>query len=214
MKHGLLPLLFIALGWMTVPSVYAVNLQFLKYRPISYMSEEAFEDFKAKLVNALDTESDGYVFTWTRVEEESSARVVFLNTYNLDTGICRKIKSELHVNNRDGRSILHICKIDTWQLQASPITRLGDDGWKVLSKEADYTLAEVADGVPNSWIIPASGTTGTLVPVKSEFTEHGLCRHVSVSIHFNSGELVDDVVRFCRDGEGNWKRRSEWRDQE
>ena len=67
-------------------SVFAVNLQFLKDRPISYMSEEAFEDFKARLIHALDTEADGYIFSWSNPEEDSSARVVFLNTYSLDTG--------------------------------------------------------------------------------------------------------------------------------
>ena len=202
------------LGLLHCPVVFAVNLQFLKDRPISYMSEEAFEDFKTKLIHALDTEADGYIFSWSNLEEDSSARVVFLNTYSLDAGTCRKIKTELHVNNRDGRSILHICKDEAWQLRASPISRFSAGAWEILSREVDYTLAEVADGVPNSWIIPTSGITGTLVPVKSEFTDHGLCRHVSVSIHFSTGELVDDVIRFCRDEDGNWKRRSEWRDQD
>ena len=214
MKHGLVLMMVIGLGISHSPSAYAVNLQFLRDRPISYMSEEAFEDFKVKLTHALDNEEDGFIFTWSNDEEDSTARVVFLNSYNLDAGTCRKIKTELHVNNRDGRSILHICKDETWQLRASPISKLSDDGWEILSTEVDYTLAEVADGVPNSWIIPANGITGTLVPVKSEYTENGLCRHISVSIHFNSGELVDDVIRFCRDSEGDWKRRSEWRDQD
>lgn len=214
MKHILVSMLLFFLIFCLSPSAVAVNLQFLKDRPISYMSEEAFEEFKTKLIHALDTEADGYVFNWSNPEEDSSARVVFLNTYSLDAGTCRKIKTELHVNNRDGRSILHICKDEAWQLRASPISQFSDVAWEILSREVDYTLAEVADGVPNSWIIPVSGITGTLVPVKSEFTDHGLCRHVSVSIHFNTGELVDDVVRFCREPDGNWKRRSEWRDQE
>ena len=100
MKQSIVILTLIMFSLCFASSAFAINLFFLKDRPISNMSKQDFEEFRTAVIQVLDENDDGYVLNWSSTSESSSARLILLNTYIIDDKTCRKFKTNLTVGKR------------------------------------------------------------------------------------------------------------------
>lgn len=101
----------------TVPNVFAVNMQFLKYSPVSDFSETDFELLQKTGVSAINNNDNGQASTWQNPETGHYGSIKPLDRKTIDNMPCRTVVIENHTKQRSGQSKFTFCKVDNkWKV--------------------------------------------------------------------------------------------------
>lgn len=117
-KTGVLPIC-VALVALIAPSCgWAVNLQFLKYDPVQYFTEEDWRLASEVFEQAMNGNPDGVLSSWENPESGNSGTITPLETYRNNDGMrCRTATVRNRARHLEDEYTFKFCK--------------GDDGvWK------------------------------------------------------------------------------------
>ncbi len=108
----------LSLLFMLSSNSLAVNMQFLKYSPVSDFTAEDFEMLQNTGKAALKENKDGVSSEWKNAESKNSGIITPLKTLEIDGMHCRKTKIENHTETRSGNATFTFCKTsdNKWKL--------------------------------------------------------------------------------------------------
>ncbi len=90
----------------------AVNMQYLKYSPVSEFTDTDFELLQTTGVQALNEYKNGQMSEWKNEETGHSGTITPLDTSEINGYNCRKTRISNHTQEKDGQAVFTFCKID------------------------------------------------------------------------------------------------------
>ena len=103
----------LALSSMLILSsnLYAVNMQYLRYSPVTEFTPEDFSMLQNSGVKALNDNVDGKTNSWTNPETNHSGSITPLNSSVIDGMQCRKTKITNQTETNKGEVVFTFCKV-------------------------------------------------------------------------------------------------------
>jgi len=97
---------------------FAVNMQYLKYSPVSDFTAEDFEMLQTTGFAALKENKDGASSEWKNSESNNSGVITPLNTSEIDGRHCRKVKIKNITVTKSGSAVFTFCEVSDgdWKL--------------------------------------------------------------------------------------------------
>lgn len=96
---------------------YAVNMQYLRYSPVSEFTDTDFEILQTTGIKALDNNENGQVSEWKNPETGHSGSITTHNSSSIDGMACRKTTIKNQTKTRSGQATFTFCKVkEQWKL--------------------------------------------------------------------------------------------------
>ncbi|MCW8928929.1 MAG: RT0821/Lpp0805 family surface protein [Gammaproteobacteria bacterium] len=108
----------LCLIFMLTSNVSAVNMQFLKYSPVSDFTPEDFEMLQTTGKKALTDNKDGMTSEWKNPESKNSGSITPISSSTIDGMNCRKVKIINQAENKSGSAVFTFCQLpgNEWKI--------------------------------------------------------------------------------------------------
>lgn len=191
----------------TIGQAYAGKYDFITDSILTNLSEQDIESFHETVYKTLETVDDKKVILW---QGKSGVKGKLLAQFSYQSaGLpCRRVRFAFQdINKLTEAYKFDICKSDTgWEIIATPSSSFTNDDWKRFGEELDYSLNNVKNGSPVSWVSEKSGISGVFVPLSTETKGQKTCRNIAISLIDKKGRTSDGNYRFCRQTDNSWTR--------
>ena len=110
-------ILFSGLFFVLAMNSYAVNMQYLRYSPVSEFTDADFEMLQTTGINALDNNDNGQASEWKNPETEHFGSITPHDSTTVDGMSCRKATIKNQTKTHSGQSTFTFCKVKgKWKL--------------------------------------------------------------------------------------------------
>ncbi len=93
-------------------NVQAVNLQYLKYSPVSEFTETDFELLQSTGLTALNEYKDGQTTEWKNEQSGHYGSITLLESSEIKGNYCRKTRIKNYTQQKNGQAVFTFCKIN------------------------------------------------------------------------------------------------------
>jgi surface antigen len=185
----------------------ASKLDFLKDSILTALSEQDIKSFHQTAYKTLETVDDKEVVYW---QGESGVKGKLLAQFSYQSsGLpCRRIRFAFQDSSKLTEAYkFDICKSsNSWKIVATPASSFTNDDWQRFDEELEYSLNNVRNGSPVSWVSVKSGVSGVFVPLSTETKSQKTCRNIAISLIDRQGRTSDGSYRFCQQTDHSWTR--------
>lgn len=192
--------------FVTIPA-NAGRYDFITDSILTNLSQQDIQSFRQIAYKTLETVDDKKVILW---QGESGVKGKLLAQFSYQSaGLpCRRVRFAFQDTEKLTEAYkFDICKSDTgWEIIATPASSFTNDDWQRFGEELDYSLNNVKNGSPVSWVSEKSGISGVFVPLSTETKDHKTCRNIAISLIDRAGRTSDGNYRFCQQADHSWAR--------
>lgn len=185
----------------------AGKLDFLKDSILTTLTEQDIKSFHQATYKTLETVDDKQVVFW---QGESGIKGKLLAQFSYQSAEipCRRIRFAFQDSDKLTEAYkFDICKqSDGWKIVATPASSFTNKDWQRFDEELDYSLNNVSNGSPVSWVAATSGVSGVFVPLSTETKNQKTCRNITISLIDRQGRTSDGSYRFCQQADHSWTR--------
>jgi surface antigen len=115
--------LFFFLALMTLfvmtQNIYAFNMQYLKYSPVSKFTDKDWEILKETGKKVLNNGKDGETVSWENQESDNHGSFKPVSTSTANGQTCRVIEIRNYSGNLSGKAVYTFCKQDDGKWKVS-----------------------------------------------------------------------------------------------
>ncbi len=106
---------------ISVQTTYSVNLQWLKYSPVRYFTEQDWEMAKKAADEVLNHRSIGEALSWKNPDTGNSGDSMVTGTSEKDGKACKTLQITSRARNHEGKSNYLFCKQSdgTWKVDTT-----------------------------------------------------------------------------------------------
>lgn len=192
---------------LTTLQVHAGRYDFITNSILTDLSEQDIESFHQTAYKTLETVDDKKVILW-QGKSGIKGKLLAQFSYESDSLPCRRVRFAFQDTEKLTEAYkFDICKSEAgWEIVATPASSFTKADRQRFDEELTYSLNNVKNGSPVSWVTEKSGISGVFVPISTETKDQKTCRNMAISLIDKQGRTSDGNYRFCQQADHSWTR--------